>query len=365
MRTRKLFNMARHRLFRRVRRRDDDRPEADREASYPPPYPHGWYRLADSDELGPGDSMPIYCLGQELVLFRGEASGELALLDAHCCHQGANLAAGGEVVRDDMRCPFHHWTYDCQGQVTSIPTADTKPKITLRVWPVREVDGMVWAYHGPEGESAPPYEPRVQPEIASGQMVYRGSHDGGTVRMHLIEFAENSVDFQHFKPVHGQMLIPWTQIKVPGITVHHTPDWSVDSASPYISYFLNHARLEAFGRPIPRTDADAKITFFGPGGVVYFEFQIPDVGRILMYQTHLPLQPMKLQVNFRWFADKQISRPLVSYVVGSWISQWQADIEIWENKIYRQVPCLMRSDGPVRQMRQWFKQFYPAEQQPE
>ena len=41
-------------------------------------------------------------------------------------------------------------------------------------------------------------------------------------------------------------------------------------------------------------------------------------------------------------------RPLVYYVVGSWISQWRGDIEIWENKIYRSKPVLSRADGPGR-----------------
>jgi hypothetical protein len=53
----------------------------------------------------------------------------------------------------------------------------------------------------------------------------------------------------------------------------------------------------------------------GPAGIVFFHFKIPDMGEILMFQTHTPLTPMLLQTNFRYFADENIPRALVSYVV--------------------------------------------------
>ena len=36
---------------------------------------------------------------------------------------------------------------------------------------------------------------------------------------HLIEYMENTVDIQHFTPMHGGMSIPWTTIQIPGISV--------------------------------------------------------------------------------------------------------------------------------------------------
>jgi cholesterol 7-dehydrogenase len=69
--------------------------------------------------------------------------------------------------------------------------------------------------------------------------------------------------------------------------------------------------------------------------------------------------PLEQQVSFRWFAEPHIPRLMVSYVVGSWISQWRNDIEIWENKIYRQRPLLAKGDGPVHRLRRWLRQFYP------
>jgi hypothetical protein len=38
--------------------------------------------------------------------------------------------------------------------------------------------------------------------------------------MHLQEFAENSVDFAHFQPLHGSMMVPWTDLTLPLLKVH-------------------------------------------------------------------------------------------------------------------------------------------------
>ena len=98
-----------------------------RALDYPPPYPNCWYRIGNSADLKVGDvkvgdrafdlikfqvfislvyPQSVECLGQHLVLFRGE-SGAVSVLDAYCPHLGAHLAVGGEVVGDTISCPFH------------------------------------------------------------------------------------------------------------------------------------------------------------------------------------------------------------------------------------------------------------------
>ena len=55
-------------------------------------FPNGWYRLAYSDELRPGQVKPLHYFDKDLVLFRTE-NGKAYVLDAHCPHLGAHLAA--------------------------------------------------------------------------------------------------------------------------------------------------------------------------------------------------------------------------------------------------------------------------------
>lgn len=339
--------------------------EATREATYPSAYPSGWYHVLDADDLAPGGVKAIYALGKHLVAFRTEDSGEIAVMDAHCPHQGASLA-GGRVRGNCITCPFHDWAFSPEGRLESIPGLRKIPKAKMRSYPVREHYGMVWMYHDVSGDRVePPYEPQRHDDIDDGTLVYRGSYAPSDVRMHICEFIENSVDFQHFSVLHGDMTIPWTQIKVPGWGIQHDATWSIDPERPHVAYFTDDAYLTFLGRHYPRTGAHARTTLFGPGSTVWFRFTLPDLGDVLMFQTHLPTAPLNQQVRFRWWSDSKIPRALAWYVVGHWISQWRADVDVWENKIMRRKPVLVRIDGPVHKMRRWVKQFYePGEQTP-
>lgn len=343
-----------------------DRPSTQmREQTYPPPFPDGWYRIASSKELRRGTILYRECLGTQLVVYRSDRSDALTAMSAFCPHLGANLA-GGRVTDGKLECPFHRWQLGSDGSVAAIPYAERLPsKPCQPTWPVVERYGQVFLYHrGATGPTAspepPPYPfPNID-EIDDGRMVYRGQYDAGRVHMHLLEFAENSVDFQHFGPLHGDMFIPWTPFTIPGVKVKHEADWSADPDLPHRAYFNNRAILRVFGRYIERTRASAKITFHGPASVVTFRFTVPDAGEIVMFQTHLPIAAMEQQVNFHWFADKAMPRWLVLYVVGNWMSQWRNDIDIWENKIHLRKPLLVQGDGPIHRLRRWFQQFYPS-----
>ncbi len=48
-----------------------------------------------------------------------------------------------------------------------------------------------------------------------------------------------------------------------------------------------------------------EITFVGPAGVVLFEFFTP-MGRIYLFQTHTPLEPLITKVDFVWFAENHM-----------------------------------------------------------
>lgn len=57
----------------------------------PPPYPNGWFAIAESKEVKSGTAISVNCLGENLVAFRSSTSNEVFVLDAYCPHLGANL----------------------------------------------------------------------------------------------------------------------------------------------------------------------------------------------------------------------------------------------------------------------------------
>ena len=332
-------------------------PTRDRELTYPPPYPDGWYRIAASKEIRPGDVRHVQCLGEQIALFRSKTDGRIGAVDAFCPHQGANLAYG-KVKGDRLQCPFHGWQLDANGRARSHPRAEDEP-LVHRYWEAIDYYGMVMMYRSSGHVAEAPYRLPRQPNIDSRELVYRGQHDAGEVDMHIIEFAENSVDFEHFSNVHRVMRIPWIGIKLPWIRIRHRPSWSLDDELGHVSYFEDEATLEIGGRVFERTRSQAVITFLGPGSIVRFEFQIPRIGKIIMFQLHTPVEPLKQLVSFRWFAARRVPRILVSYVIGNWISQWRQDVAIWKSKIYRPCPPGAVEADPRRKMHQWYRQFYP------
>ncbi|CAF3037159.1 unnamed protein product [Rotaria socialis] len=333
----------------------------DRTLTYPRQYAIGWYYLCDSDEILRGHIEHFYRLGREMVAFRGDDEHrQVSVVEAYCVHLGANLGVGGRVVpgTNCIQCPFHLWEFDGKnGRCTKIPYLNGKipEKACLQVYPSVERYGMIMIWYHPLNEP-PHYEAICIEELFEKRFEFRGTYRYPNINMHLQEFTENAADIQHFGPLHGQMLVPWTEWCVPFVNIHHTPSFSfVDE--PWKIMFYNTAMLQIFGRKLESTKVDASIIFHGPGSITLFRFD-GKFGRLYLFHTNTPCEYTKLNVVFRVFAERKISRFLSWYIVGNWVAQWQRDLFVWENKIHKRSPILVKTDGPIMKLRRWFNQFY-------
>jgi phenylpropionate dioxygenase-like ring-hydroxylating dioxygenase large terminal subunit len=166
-------------------------------------FPSGWFQVAWSDELAPGDVRPLRYFDRDLVLYRGE-SGEARVFDGICPHLGAHLGWGGVVAGDDIVCPFHGWRFDCEGVNCEIPYAERANRSQrIRRWEVREVNGWILVWHHAEGR-APTWEPPMVPEAYDdgfhmSPLVRRLNE---RVRVHPQMIFENLVDAAHQQFVH-------------------------------------------------------------------------------------------------------------------------------------------------------------------
>jgi len=109
---------------------------------------------------------------------------------------------------------------------------------------------------------------------------------------------------------------------------------------------LVSSRQHGAGTIAPTNPHDPLVAFYSPAGP------------ITLFHMHLPRTPQSLDVHFSYHAPPQVPRLLVWYIVGTWISQWRADIRIWENKVFRSKPLLVKGDGAVPKLRAWYSQFY-------
>jgi phenylpropionate dioxygenase-like ring-hydroxylating dioxygenase large terminal subunit len=305
---------------------------------YTPAIPLGWFQVAYSDELAPGQVMPLSYFGSELVLFRTE-SGEAKVLDAFCPHLGAHLGYGGKVEGSCIRCPFHAWKFDGTGTCTEIPYArKIPPKAKLRTWHVREVAGLIMVWNHASGE-APAWE---LPEVAEyGDPEWTDyERRRWKIRTRNQEMAENSVDSAHFKFVHGTSNMPASQAEVRDHVLRVFSNTDTDTARGTI-------------------EGTVESLSYGFGfGTVRFKGLV----ETLLVSSVTPIDGEYVDVRFSFavkkFGGADVTRGVGAAFINEVSRQLEQDIPIWEHKTQWERPVLCDGDGPVGLFRKWCRQFY-------
>ena len=118
-----------------------------------------WLPALLSWELPEPDCAPLRLrlLSEDLVAFRA-TDGRIGVLEEFCAHRGTSLWLGRNE-ENGLRCVFHGWKYDVDGQCVDQMNEPTQfgSKIRLKAYPSTEVGGIVWVYMGPsDREPAPP-----------------------------------------------------------------------------------------------------------------------------------------------------------------------------------------------------------------
>jgi nitrite reductase/ring-hydroxylating ferredoxin subunit len=93
----------------------------------------------------------VRLLSEDLVIFR-DKGGRLGLLHKPCIHRGVSLEFG-IIAERGIRCCYHGWHFDIDGTVLETPAEPPGSKIRQNfcqgAYPVREAQGMIFAYMGP------------------------------------------------------------------------------------------------------------------------------------------------------------------------------------------------------------------------
>ncbi|MDP5338239.1 MAG: Rieske 2Fe-2S domain-containing protein, partial [Nodularia sp. (in: cyanobacteria)] len=141
----------------------------------------------------------------------------IVALNDQCPHRGAALSLGW-IEKDCLRCPYHGWKFQTDGQCVEIPSNGTEVAIPKKArvdnYPVQEKYGFVWLFYGdlPEGErpSLPTF-----PEYMVSTM--RPVYDDSIDNANYARLMEANLDFTHVIAVHkksfGQRIPIDTTIK--------------------------------------------------------------------------------------------------------------------------------------------------------
>ncbi len=303
-----------------------------------PRYPNGWFQVAYTDELGPGAVRPLRYFGRDLVLFRTEA-GKAKLLDAHCPHLGAHLGHGGKVRGDCIECPFHAWKFDGSGACVEVPYAKKiPPRATLGTWHLREVNGMIMAWHH-AGGLPPQWEVPELPEYQN-EVWTPYAKRSWKIRTHNQEMAENAVDCAHFLYLHGTQGMPETQAEIQG-------------------HLLRSKSKTLMKTPQGKVEGQIDVHAYGFG---FTTTRFTGLVETLLVSSGTTIDEDLVELRFAFTIKKLVNEGVTSTVgeafqreVGRQLEQ---DIPIWENKIYVHPPVLVDGDGPIGLFRKWAKQFY-------
>lgn len=156
----------------------------------------GWYIALKSSELKKSEVKSLNLCGQHLVLFRTE-TGAVNALDGYCPHMGVDLGIG-KVQGENIRCFFHHWQFNKDGQCVHIPCQTEIPKrAKTKSYHVIEQLGYIWV--NPAQETPSPF---LQiPNLKNKEVIYKSDPYYYRTCHHHITMI-NGIDPQHLKTVH-------------------------------------------------------------------------------------------------------------------------------------------------------------------
>lgn len=141
----------------------------------------------------------VRILGEDLIAFR-DGLGQAGLLFFRCSHRGTSLEFG-RVEERGLRCCYHGWLYDVEGNVIEMPLEPAVNPFLKQIqhpaYPVREFGGLVFAYLGPL-EKIPQFPIYDVWRNPGGALTARlGPRVGGPVNCNWLQAEENLMDALH------------------------------------------------------------------------------------------------------------------------------------------------------------------------
>jgi 3-ketosteroid 9alpha-monooxygenase subunit A len=210
----------------------------------------------------------------------------------------------------------------------------------VHAWRVHEINGMILLHHDPSG-AEPEFEIPPIPDYGSEAWLPWVTHIY-RIKTHPREIVDNLADRAHFPFVHH------TEIDEFG--------FSVDGV---------RATQKTKGRALlPDGGVDnfsSSTTYHGPG---YLLMKMDGVLKNYMLFGHTPIDEntldLRLAVMLKIVGDRNQTEGYVERYMSNLKLGFEDDMKIWETKVFRDRPMLCDGDGPIGELRRWYKQFYPA-----
>ncbi|RXE46839.1 Rieske 2Fe-2S domain-containing protein [Chromohalobacter israelensis] len=166
-----------------------------------------WLPACLSEEVAEpdGDPVRVRLLGEDLVAFR-DTDGRVGVMDEMCPHRRASLALGRNE-ECGLRCLYHGWKMDVEGNVLEMSSEPAESKMTEKVkhkaYPTHEEAGFVWVYMGPAEEKpefiAPVFQPTPETKVSIAKIV---------IDCNWAQILEGAIDSAHSSSLHSTDMVP-------------------------------------------------------------------------------------------------------------------------------------------------------------
>lgn len=311
-----------------------------------PRFPLGWFAVCRAEDLAAGSLLERPWMGDQVVAFR-TASGRPAVLAAHCPHLGANLARGGTVVDEAIRCPFHSLRWDSDGRcVGSEYPGDPAYAVHARAFPTIERFGFVFAWHDP-ASGPPTYDIEDLDLVGWTDMTVTTL----SIAAHVETVHENGVDAVHFGVVHG---FPLTE-----------PRYEARGPSFHSEFRFATPNFLREGPPEIDTFFDTDAHGLGYAHSLNTAEEVGLQYRVLLLTT--PTTPDRIDFTVATTVRRPAEGDTIAGVPTADVADLMhrgavggvhQDVPIWEGLRYVDQPRLVKGDGPIPRFRHWARQFH-------
>ncbi len=165
-----------------------------------------WLPAAMSSELQrDGAPLRLMLLGEQLIAFR-DSSGRVGVMDHKCPHRCASLFLGRNE-EGGIRCTYHGWKYDVEGNCLDTPnlagSPDFKNRIKAKAYKTVERNGLVWVFMGSR-KAAPPL-PQIEATLLPESEV---TINFVQRECNWLQALEGDIDTSHFGFLHAGSVDP-------------------------------------------------------------------------------------------------------------------------------------------------------------
>jgi phthalate 4,5-dioxygenase oxygenase subunit len=160
-----------------------------------------WIPFLLSHEVAEPDCPPVRVtlLSEKLIAFR-DTEGRIGLIEEFCAHRRVSLWFGRNEACG-LRCPYHGWKFDVDGNCVDIPSEPEdsviRQEAKLTAYPCVERGGIVWAYMGPPEERPP--EPAFEWTTVPETQRY---HTKRLQECNYLQALEGGIDSSHVGHLH-------------------------------------------------------------------------------------------------------------------------------------------------------------------